>query len=210
MERKALEKEEGYSMTAARRQREPLLNRKLERFIPERLEDILNLAFCKVFELMLNRRISIIEKIYRKGDMESIYKANAYTARLKESRKTMKAFSREVDKNRVGNLAAVGADGIGLGALGVGLPDISLFTGMVLKSIYEIAISYGFSYGTAEGQCYILKLTFTVLSRGDVAESGSRNLDAMGRLICTGTLLSETTPSGAPLPGTPLFGTFSG
>lgn len=205
MEWKALEKKEGRFITAARHQKEPLLNRKLERFVPEKLEDTLNLAFYKAFELIFNRGTSIIEKTYRKEDMENTYKINAYAAGLKESRKTMKAFSREAGKNKVRNLAAAGAGGIGLGALGIGLPDIPLFTGMVLKSIYETAISYGFSYDTAEEQCYILKLISTALSRGDAAESGNRSLDAMGRLIRTGTPLSETA-----LSGTPLSGTFSG
>ena len=205
MEWKALEKKEERFITAARHQKEPLLNRKLERFVPEKLEDTLNLAFYKAFELIFNRGTSIIEKTYRKEDMENTYKINAYAAGLKESRKTMKAFSREAGKNKVRNLAAAGAGGIGLGALGIGLPDIPLFTGMVLKSIYETAISYGFSYDTAEEQCYILKLISTALSRGDAAESGNRSLDAMGRLIRTGTPLSETA-----LSGTPLSGTFSG
>lgn len=205
MEWKALEKKEGRFITAARHQKEPLLNRKLERFVPEKLEDTLNLAFYKAFELIFNRGTSIIEKTYRKEDMENTYKVNAYAAGLKESRKTMKAFSREAGKNKVRNLAAAGAGGIGLGALGIGLPDIPLFTGMVLKSIYETAISYGFSYDTAEEQCYILKLISTALSRGDAAESGNRSLDAMGRLIRTGTPLSETA-----LSGTPLSGTFAG
>lgn len=205
MEWKALEKKEERFITAARHQKEPLLNRKLERFVPEKLEDTLNLAFYKAFELIFNRGTSIIEKTYRKEDMENTYKINAYAAGLKESRKTMKAFSREAGKNKVRNLAAAGAGGIGLGALGIGLPDIPLFTGMVLKSIYEIAISYGFSYDTAEEQCYILKLISTALSRGDAAESGNRSLDAMGRLIRTGTPLSETA-----LSGTPLSGTFAG
>ena len=205
MEWKALEKKEERFITAARHQKEPLLNRKLERFVPEKLEDTLNLAFYKAFELIFNRGTSIIEKTYRKEDMENTYKVNAYAAGLKESRKTMKAFSREAGKNKVRNLAAAGAGGIGLGALGIGLPDIPLFTGMVLKSIYETAISYGFSYDTAEEQCYILKLISTALSRGDAAESGNRSLDAMGRLIRTGTPLSESA-----LSGTPLSGTFSG
>ena len=205
MEWKALEKKEERFITAARHQKEPLLNRKLERFVPEKLEDTLNLAFYKAFELIFNRGTSIIEKTYRKEDMENTYKVNAYAAGLKESRKTMKAFSREAGKNKVRNLAAAGAGGIGLGALGIGLPDIPLFTGMVLKSIYETAISYGFSYDTAEEQCYILKLISTALSRGDAAESGNRSLDAMGPLIRTGTPLSETA-----LSGTPLSETFAG
>ena len=200
LEWKALVKREERFITAARHQKEPLLNRKLERFVPEKLEDTLNLAFYKAFELIFNRGTSIIEKTYRKEDMENTYKVNAYAAGLKESRKTMKAFSREAGKNKVRNLAAA---------------DIPLFTGMVLKSIYETAISYGFSYDTAEEQCYILKLISTALSRGDAAESGNRSLDAMGRLIRTGTplsetALSETALSETTLSGTPLPGTFCG
>ena len=102
MEWKALEKKEARCITAARHQKEPLLNRKLERFVPEKLEDTLNLAFYKAFELIFNRGTSIIEKTYRKEDMENTYKINAYAAGLKESRKTMKAFSREAGKNKSG------------------------------------------------------------------------------------------------------------
>jgi len=190
LEWKALEKREERFISAVRRQKEPVLNRKLERFVPEKLEATLNLAFYKAFELIFNRGTTIIEKTYRKEDMENTYKINAYAAGLKESRKTMKAFSREAGKNRVRNLAAAGAGGIGLGALGIGLPDIPLFTGMVLKSIYETAISYGFPYDTAEEQCYILKLIATALSRGDAVQSGNQSLDAMGRLIRSGAPLS--------------------
>lgn len=192
LEWKALEKREERFISAARRQKEPVLNRKLERFVPEKLENTLNLAFYKAFELIFNRGTSVIEKTYRKEDMENTYKVNAYAAKLKESRKTMKAFSREAGKNKVKNLAAAGASGIGLGALGIGLPDIPLFTGMVLKSIYETAISYGFPYDTAEEQCFILKLISTALSRGDAAQSGNQSLDAMGRFISTGAPLSGT------------------
>ena len=190
---RALEKREERFIAAARRQKEPVLNQKLERFVPEKLEAALNLAFYKAFELIFNRGTSVIEKTYRKQDMENTYKINAYAAELKETRKAMKAFSREAGKNKVKNLAAAGAGGIGLGVLGIGLPDIPLFTGMVLKSIYETAISYGFPYDTEEEQCYILKLISTALSRGDTAQSGGRSLDAMGRCIRDGDSLTGTT-----------------
>ena len=31
-----------------------------------------------------------------------------------------------------------------------GLPDIALFTGLMLKGVYEIALSYGFDYDDEE------------------------------------------------------------
>ena len=59
-----------------------------------------------------------------------------------------------------------GIEGAGLGILGIGIPDIPLFTAVLLKSIYEIALSYGCSYETEEEQCFILRLIETALFRG--------------------------------------------
>lgn len=39
-----------------------------------------------------------------------------------------------------------------MGFLGMGLPDIPVFLGVLLRSIYEIALSFGFSYDTEEEQ----------------------------------------------------------
>ena len=37
-----------------------------------------------------------------------------------------------------------------MGVLGIGLPDIPVFTGMILKNIYETALQYGYSYESRE------------------------------------------------------------
>ena len=63
------------------------------------------------------------------------------------------------------NMVLSGAAGIGMGVFGAGLPDIPLFTAMILKSIYEIALQYGFSYDTEEEKYFIL-----LLIRGAMAE----------------------------------------
>ena len=44
-----------------------------------------------------------------------------------------------------------------MGFFGLGLPDIPLFLGVLLKSIYEVALSYGYTYDTQEEQIFILK-----------------------------------------------------
>ncbi len=80
-------KREERFITAARHQKEPLLNRKLERFVPEKLEETLNLAFYKAFELIFNRGTSIIEKTYRKEDMENTYKNQCLRRRTEGKQK---------------------------------------------------------------------------------------------------------------------------
>ena len=60
-----------------------------------------------------------------------------------------------------------GISGIGLGVLGIGIPDIVLFTGLMLKSIYEIALNYGFDYEKEEEKQFILLLIQGAISYGD-------------------------------------------
>ena len=49
-------------------------------------------------------------------------------------------------------------EGVGLGLVGAGVPDIPLFVAVVLKSVYEIALSYGYDYQTDEEKVFILKV----------------------------------------------------
>ena len=57
------------------------------------------------------------------------------------------------------------------------MPDIPIFTGVLLKSIYEIALSYGFSYETEEEQCFILKLIETAFLRGGPLLQNNKELN---------------------------------
>ena len=48
-----------------------------------------------------------------------------------------------------------------------GLPDIPVFTGMILKNIYETALQYGYSYESREEKYFILLLIRGAVSYGD-------------------------------------------
>ena len=65
------------------------------------------------------------------------------------------------------NLLLSGVSGVGLGILGIGLPDIALFTGLMLKGIYEIALNYGFEYESEEEKKFILLLIQGAIAHGD-------------------------------------------
>lgn len=70
-----------------------------------------------------------------------------------------------------------GVSGIGMGALGIGLPDIPLFTGMLLKNIYEIALHYGYGYETPEEKFFILLLIQGAVSYGEQLKETNQILD---------------------------------
>ncbi len=65
------------------------------------------------------------------------------------------------------NTAKASAEGIGLGVLGIGLPDIVVFTGFILRGIYETALQYGFTYDATEEKLLILKMMEASLSHGE-------------------------------------------
>lgn len=74
-------------------------------------------------------------------------------------------------------MAVSAVKGVGLGLLGIGLPDIPLFISMVLKGIYEIALNYGYDYERDEEQYFILNLVAVSLSGGKEAIDGNTRLN---------------------------------
>ena len=138
----------------------------------------MNTAFIKAFDLVFEKGTGLIEKTYNKDQQKTDYQVREYAAGLKESRKTVKAFGRQSQGTRMKNLMISGVEGVGLGLLGIGLPDIPLFTAVILKSVYEIALSYGFEYESEKEQWFILKMIETALKKGEELERNNSLLNA--------------------------------
>ena len=88
---------------------------------------------------------------------------------------TEKAFSKAAGRAGAGNVLLSGAAGIGMGAFGVMLPDVPLFTAMLLKSVYETAESFG--YRAEEEQIYALRLINAALTDGPALRRKNAWLD---------------------------------
>lgn len=160
-----------------------ILNRKLEERVPDKLQEKLDLAFYKGFQIVFEKGTGIIEKTYSKEKKEEAHQVDSYALKLSESRKNLRAFSRRSRLANTRNLAISLGEGIATGLPGIGLPDVPLFIGMILKSIYEIALSYGFSYNTDGERLFILRLIRTSLLKGPELETEN---DAVNRLILEG------------------------
>ena len=61
--------------------------------------------------------------------MEKTYQINQYTDEVRQTRKSLAAFSKKAGVSSAKNVLLSSVSGIGFGVLGVGLPDIPLFTG---------------------------------------------------------------------------------
>lgn len=152
--------------------------KKVEQYVPQKLNNTLQKGFEKAFDTVFQKGTGIIEKTYNKEKRQQTYRMNEITAEVKQNRRSLKAFSKQAAATKTLNMALSTAEGVGMGVLGMGLPDIPIFLSLLLKSIYEIAMSYGFSYETEEEQIFILKLIRTAVSHGAdlFAEDAELNL----------------------------------
>lgn len=138
---------------------------KIEKYVPEKFQSTLDKAFLKAFDLIFEKGTPVIEKTYNREKMEQDYKILEFVDGVKNNRSSLRAFGKHAAKSRMVNQAISAAEGVGMGVLGMGLPDIPLFLGVLLKSIYEIALSYGYAYDTIEERLFILQLIETALLR---------------------------------------------
>lgn len=150
---------------------------KIARFVPEKLEDTLKSAFFKAFELIFEKGTGLIEKTYSKEKKKQKFEKNECDTRIWKNKKSLQAFGKTADASRGLHMAFSAVEGVGMGVLGLGLPDIPLFLSALLRSIYEQALSYGFSYDTEEEQIFILKLIEAALSHGDALNRRNGEID---------------------------------
>lgn len=161
---------------------QPVKN-KIEEYIPIKLESTLKLAFYKGFWLVFEKGSPYIEKTYNKDKIQLEHDLNNFAIDRSNSKKYIKKLDQKMTQSKYFNSALSVIEGGVLGAFGIGLPDIPLFIAVILKSIYEIALSYGCSYDTEEEKTYILLLICAALTKEEQQKEYNRQLDELGKQI---------------------------
>lgn len=134
------------------------IKKELEKKVPENLMGTLEKGFAKGFELVFSKGGAIIEKTYDKDAIAKEFELNNKAVELtKDTREINKLKNKAAGSNSISTIITT-IEGVGLGALGIGLPDIVLWIGMMLRGVYETALNYGFTYDTHEDKMFILKL----------------------------------------------------
>ena len=136
----------------------------IEGVAPEKLLRTLHGAFEKAFALVFEKGSGLIQKAARQTDRQREYQVRAYALDLREDRKNLRSFAKAADKAGRGSVLLSGAAGVGMGIFGVALPDVPLFTAMLLKSVYETAESFGFPCEGEAERLYALRLIEAALS----------------------------------------------
>ncbi|MCQ2969386.1 MAG: EcsC family protein [Clostridium sp.] len=145
----------------------PYIN-KIEDKIPEKLQSTLETAFKKGFQLIFEKGTDIIEKSYNKDKINLDFDVNNYAVDKHLTKKNIKKVDVSANSKIILNKTISIVEGSALGILGIGLPDIPIFIGLLLKSIYEISLSYGFNYENDNEKAYILNIISGAVTKDEV------------------------------------------
>ncbi|MGC4018130.1 MAG: EcsC family protein [Muricomes sp.] len=165
-ERGDLDKRERRFLEKRMQKKGSFLTQTLDGKVPDKLQDVMNAAFAKAFQFIFERGTGVIEKTYDRERITEDTLIRQYASEVRQTGKDLKAFSKAANRSGTKNLLLSGGAGVGMGILGIGIPDIPVFTGLILKNIYEIALQYGYSYDSREEKYYILLLIQGAMSHG--------------------------------------------
>lgn len=161
---------------------EPIVN-KVESKVPESLKNSLDKAFYKAFQIIFEKGTKYIEKLFNKNKIQFNHNVNDYNLKINSDKGSLKRIDRNAQRSKLINTSISTIEGAGLGFLGMGLPDIPLFTAMILKTIYEISLSYGFLYEIEEEKIYVLNLINAALTSNEVQRKYNHRVDIIGEKI---------------------------
>lgn len=151
--------------------------------IPQKTYDALEKAFEKGFRLIFEKGSGIIEKT---GSLE---KAREEGERLNESLErmiypgTLKAIDKAASSRVTSSKFAGTADGTVMGIFGMGMPDIPVFLGLLLKSCYEIAAAYGFDYRDPREKKYTIAVLKTAFSQDEERVIAGQECDELAGIM---------------------------
>ena len=175
----AVEKQEKKLQKAFVKAKNPAWKTSLGDKIPKKVFTGLESTFCKGFSLVFNQGRSIIEKSYKKEELQDNHTIRDFAVKLRGGRKELKAVNKSAKRSDSLNMVVTTAEGIALGALGIGMPDIVLFISTLLKGVYETALNYGFDYDLPEEQYMILNMMAASLITGEERTEWDDMIDGM-------------------------------
>ena len=135
--------------------------------IPEKIREKLEFAFCKSFNAVFEYGDTVIDKTIN---------FNAHRRRFNQKESDFLAdgsYSALSSMERSGllsdgvNLLLTTVEGVGLGLLGVGIPDIVLFVAMLLRGVQEAALQYGRDPNSEQDKMLMLYMLEAAMCSGE-------------------------------------------
>ena len=159
---------------------------KIEDKIPEKLEDTLNKAFTAAFKMVFQEGKVLIKKTYNEETLKSEYADKRVGVQTKGDRSLIKKLRRPAEKRYFKSLGVAATEGVGLGLLGIGLPDIPILIGNMIRTCTVSAQSHGLDTDRKDEQVYMLMMIRLAAMPVEERAAVNRQLDALGDAIDSG------------------------
>lgn len=159
---------------------------KIEDKIPEKLEDTLNKAFTAAFKMVFQEGKVLIKKTYNEETLKSEYADKRVGVQTKGDRSLIKKLRRPAEKRYFKSLGVAATEGVGLGLLGIGLPDIPILIGNTIRTCTVSAQSHGLDTDRKDEQVYMLMMIRLAAMPVEERTAVNRQLDALGDAIDSG------------------------
>lgn len=160
----------------------PIMNQ-IQGKIPEKLRLTLEIAFSKSFQLVFEKGDIYIEKTYKKDRIKLEYDLNNYAVDKKLCKKYIDRIDKQADSAKMINTSFTVLEGGVLGFFGIGLPDIPLFIALIMRTIHEVALSYGYDYKSEEEKGYMLLMICGAMSQGEKQKKFNEQINRLGNRI---------------------------
>lgn len=154
-------------------EREPYFDwqARLKEKIPPKAMNALETGFSKAFYLVFDKGVGIIDRTYNKKALQDSF-----------GQKSFEELKKEAGSAHLWNTLATTIDGVGLGLLGIGVPDIIIWVATLLRGVYETAVRYGYDYDTDDEKMFILKMIENAMTSGEQWAANNEELD---EFICS-------------------------
>lgn len=159
--------------------KEPLEN--IKNKIPQGLRSALTNAFTLGFSLVFEKGTGVILAMDKKtlADLSSRRYANEAELQKRFSSVALERFGKDAKVSGAKNALLSTAQGALMGLMGMGIPDAVVLIAMMLKSVYEIAESYGFGVKNIEEKYFILSLFDLAFCPEEEKMAKSRECDSI-------------------------------
>jgi len=201
------------------------IKEKLEEKIPVKMMDTFQKAFEKGFYYVFEKGTVIIEKSYNPEKLKNEADINEYILSKQINNKNLNRIDKKVKRGVFINKGITAVEGIGLGVLGIGLPDIPVFIGIILKTVYEICLNYGFNYDSEEEKAFVLNIICMSANKTaeriiysneadrigyDIDKNFHNKVDINKMIEVTSRNLSENIILSKVIQGVPIIGIYGG
>lgn len=162
------------------------LQQGIEEKIPDKLEETLKSAFSKAFHMIFKNGKVIIDKTYDEEAVLSNFDKKKKILGLKASKDEAKALKKDEIARYAASVGFTTAEGVGLGLLGIGIPDVPILIANLIRTCMIAAKSHGINPEESHEQNYMLMLIQLVAAPKEERAVINAKLDALGRAIDKG------------------------